>query len=317
MVSAVAGRRFEKPDYLPRNRLAGACYKTLTLSAGAMSDLAPPVTNGRYNYEHFTREELFHDIREYPTQAPQAGDEAPPFELRDVSGREWRLSELRDRPVVLITGSASCPLTRGSMPSLREVYRDFRDSAHWFTLYVREANPGEKLPRHESFEQKLDHAGFFQRAEDVPWPILVDGVDGEVHQAYGLLPNGVYLIGTDGRIAFRQKLAHGPTLRMALGGLLKQEGRGIVMSGEDARMHLLGATAYGWKAIERAGEGAVDDVAAELPPLAVNLWLGSKMERVLNPVARRSQPLPPSVRVGAVAAAAVMAGFGIWKLLKR
>lgn len=275
-----------------------------------------PGSNGTYNYEHFTAAELTGDLREYPTRGPRAGEEAPRFHLRDTDGREWRLEELLGRPVVLVTGSASCPMTRGSMPALKRVFEEFRDDVHWFTLYVREQHPGEKLPAHTSYEQKVDHAQFLQRAENVPWPILVDALDGSIHQAYGSLPNAAFLIGTDGRIALRQRIAHAPTLQRGLEALLTAGGQGTVLGGDDGRLHLLGTTAFGWRAIERAGEIAVRDVMTTLPPLAANLRIGARVAPALGPLARRSHRLPLGVRAGLTAAVALLASVGLWSVLR-
>jgi hypothetical protein len=273
-------------------------------------------TNGNYNYDHFSPAELTGEVRDYPSRAPNPGDEAPGFSLRDTAGREWRLEDLRDQPVVLITGSASCPMTRGSMRALKAVHEDLSGAMHWFTLYVREAHPGEKLPRHESYEQKVEHAEFLQRADRVPWPILVDDLEGTVHAAYGKMPNAVYLIGTDGRISFREKIAHAPTLRRALDELTAAGGQGTVLGGDDRRVHMLAATIYGWRAIERAGQEAIRDVATKAPPLAANLWLGQKLSPAFDPLARRSTPLPLAVRAGATAVVAALAGIGVWSLIR-
>lgn len=131
-----------------------------------------------------------------------------------------------------------------------------------------------------------------------------------MHRAYGLLPNPVFLIDIEGRVAFRGDFSHGPTLRKALDHLFRQGGRGAVPEGEDHLMHLLGPTAYGWDALRRGGDTSVRDVAVGMPPLAANLWLGDKMTPVLDPVARRSRPVPTALKVAlgaAVVGGAIMA----------
>lgn len=276
---------------------------------------APP-TNGKYNRDHFDPIDLASRLVDYSAHAPGPGEQAPSFSLRDTTGREWRLDELLDRPVVLVTGSASCPMTRGSMPALKDVYGDFSDRVHWFTLYVREAHPGEKLPAHESYAQKVDHAEFLQRAELVPWPILVDDLEGSVHEVYGQLPNSVFVIGKDGLIAFRERMAHGPTLRRALEALLGNEGRGTVLGGDDGMLHVLGTFTFGWKAITRAGNSAVRDVTSKLPPMAADLWIGEKVSPALRPLARRSRRLPGGTRAGLWAAVAALASLGIWSAIR-
>lgn len=277
----------------------------------------PRTGNGEYNYDRFSPATMLGEVRSYPALAPKPGEPAPSFSLRDTTGREWRLADLRDQPVVLIIGSSSCPLTLGSAPALNEVHEDLGQHAHWVTLYVREAHPGENLPVHETYEQKAEQARFLKRTEGIPWPVLVDELDGAIHHAYGMMPNSVFVIGTDGRISFREKIAHAPTVRRALDELVASGGQGTVLGGDDGGIHMLGAMAYGWRAIEQAGDESVRDVALKLPPLAANLWLGQKLAPVLDPLARRSTRLPATVRGGITMAAAVLAGLGTWAAVRR
>lgn len=194
------------------------------------------------------------------------------------------------------------------MPSLKRVYEEFRAESEWLFVYVREAHPGENFQAHASYEQKVRQAELFRRAENLPWPVLVDDLAGTVHRAYGELPNPVFLIDTEGRVAFRGDFSHGPTLHRALRQLLDQGGHGAVPEGEDKRPHMLGATAFGWGALERGGKQSIGDVVRRMPPLAANLWLGDKMRSALAPLASRDRPLPPAVKwaiAGLLVAAAV------------
>lgn len=166
-----------------------------------------------YNYEHFHPGVLLEDVKlAVKPKGVVPGDIAPEFELRDTEGRAWRLSELRGRPVVLITGSATCPMTHGSLFGLKEVHARFGDRSHWFYLYVREAHPGERLQSHSTYEQKTLQARYFRVVDQVPWPVLVDDLTGGAAHAYTTLPNAQFLIDADGVVAFRGDMAHGPTL---------------------------------------------------------------------------------------------------------
>ena len=270
-----------------------------------------------YNYEHFQPGVPASDFRMVARDAgPQPGYLAPDFELDDTDGETWWLGAMRDRPVVLVIGSGSCPLTEGSLPALREVYRDFSDRTDWFFLYVREAHPGEHLPFHSSDEQKRANARFFYQAEKLPWKVLVDDLEGTTHRAYGLLPNSVFVVDVDGRISFRGDFAHGPTLRSALEHLLAQDGGGVVPEGRDSRLHMLGATTFGWRAISRSGETARRDLSGA-KPLAANLRVGSALRPVLDPVARRSKRLPGPVRLGLMAGAGILAAVGILAITRK
>ncbi len=277
---------------------------TMTRGAAAPDarSLAPAVSAEEYNYDHFRPSVLLKDAkRAIKPEGVVPGDIAPDFELRDTAGRAWRLSELRGKPVVLITGSATCPLTHGSVFGLKNVYAALGDQAHWFYLYVREAHPGERLPSHRSYEQKREQAEFFRRADQVPWPVLVDDITGPVAHPYTKLPNAQFLIDADGRVAFRGDVAHGPTLYRALDQLLRQGGRGVVPEGDDSVPHMLGPTAFGWDGIRRGGDVSVRDVWHAVP-MAANLWLGNKMKPILAPLASRGKPVPTGVKLAAGAA---------------
>lgn len=269
-----------------------------------------------YNYDHFRPVVMSDDIKmTVRSIGPHPGDMAPEFALLDTEGRPWYLSELRGQPVVLIFGSASCPMTRGALPSLQEVYQDYGDRTQWLLMYVREAHPGVGLPAHKNHEQKLRQADFLQRDDHIEWPVIVDDLEGTTHHDYGMLPNSVFVIDVDGRVAFRGNFSHGPTLRRALDHLFAQGQRGVVSEGEDHMIHILGATAYGWKAIHRSGEDAVRDLVVGMPPLAANLWMGSRMHPALDPIARRSKSLPTALKVG-IAAGVGLFTLGLWRAMR-
>ncbi len=260
------------------------------------SSATPTASAEEYNYEHFHPKYFLKDAKlAVNPRGVVPGDMAPDFELRDTEGRSWRLSELRGRPVVLITGSATCPLTHGSVYGLKEVYREFGRRAHWFYLYVREAHPGERLPSHEGYEQKREQAEFFRQADEVPWPVLVDDLEGTVAHAYTKLPNAQFLVDAEGVVAFRGDVAHGPTLYRALEQLLQQGGRGVVPDSDDSVPHMLGPMTFGWEGVQRGGNVSTHDLWSGAP----NLWLGNQMKPLLAPLASRGKPLPTGVKLAA------------------
>lgn len=261
---------------------------------------AAPVSAAEYNYDHFHPKYLAEDAK--LAASPKGvvpGDVAPDFELRDTQGRTWRLSDLRGKPVVLITGSATCPLTHGSVYGLEETYRRPGGQAHWFYLYVREAHPGDRLPSHATYDQKREQAEFFRQADAVPWPVLVDDLEGTVARAYTTLPNAQFLIDADGRVVFRGDVAHGPTLYRALDRLLQQGGYGAIPDADDSVPHMLGPMTFGWDGIARGGEVSTRDIWRGAPPMAANLWLGNQMKPLLAPLASRGQPISTGVKVAA------------------
>jgi hypothetical protein len=276
---------------------------TMTFAPDA-TDVADLSSAAEYNYDHFHPKYLAEDAKlAVKPKGVVPGDTAPDFELRDTEGRTWRLSELRGKPVVLITGSATCPLTHGSVYGLEETHRALRDQVHWFYLYVREAHPGERLPSHRSYEQKREQAEFFRQADQVPWPVLVDDLQGTVAHSYTTLPNAQFLIDSEGTVVFRGDVAHGPTLYRALDRLLQQGGRGRIPDADDSMPHMLGPMTFGYDGIARGGETSTHDIWKGAPPMAANLWLGNQMKPLLAPLASRGKPIPTGVKIAAGALA--------------
>jgi hypothetical protein len=258
-----------------------------------------------YNYDRFHPHVLGEDAKLIRhSSGPNLGEKAPDFVLKDTDGKEWHLEQLRGKPVVLIIGSGTCPLTQGNLPGLQALYDEYGDRSTWLMLYVREAHPGENMPAHMDYEQKRSQAHTFKTVTGTQWPVLVDDLDGSVHKSFKLLPNSTYLIDADGRVSFIGEISHAPTLRDALDHLFEQNMRGVVPEGDDKSLHMLGPTAYGWDAIKRGGRVSMRDVSTRMPPLAMNLWLGNKMKSMLDPVASRSRRLTSEQKMGIMIAAA-------------
>lgn len=57
----------------------------------------------------------------------EIGQQAPDFELTDTNGRRVRLSDLRDKTVVLNFWATWCPPCRAEMPELQKFYDTYRD----------------------------------------------------------------------------------------------------------------------------------------------------------------------------------------------
>lgn len=74
--------------------------------------------------------------------SPRVGEAAPPFELRDTAGEQVTLAAALARgPVVLISGSFSCPLFRMKTPRFEELARRWEGKATVLFVYTAEAHP--------------------------------------------------------------------------------------------------------------------------------------------------------------------------------
>jgi thiol-disulfide isomerase/thioredoxin len=165
------------------------------------------------------------------------GQEAPDFELptRD-GGSRVRLSSLRQKkPVVLVFGSYTCPPFRKEMPALNEVYEEYADRFAFYFVYIEEAHASNVWPLVSNAKEKIVHATHTDMAErigvantcaqsmKIRFPMLVDDMGDSVDRAYTAWPTRIYVVGTDGKIAYKGR--PGPfgfeaaPLRAALAGL--------------------------------------------------------------------------------------------------
>jgi hypothetical protein len=200
----------------------------------------------------------------------------------------------------------------GSVEPLKRLHAQWGDRIHMLDVLVRQAHPGPTEPPYASNEQKMADAERYQRSEQIPWPVLVDDVEGTVHRTYGGLANPSYLIGTDGHVSFYAPVTGAPRLHRALEELMAKGGRGVVLGGIDLVPHLLSTFTEGWRALERGRPQSAEDLSRALPGSVAALRVGRVSRPVLAPMALRAQPLPGTTRaalLGAVAAA-LLSGRG-------
>lgn len=147
---------------------------------------------------------------------PALDETAPDFTLTSLNGDEVTLSDqVGEKPVVLIFGNFTCGPFRSHSGNIEKLYERYRDRANIFLVYVREAHPsdgwwmmsnqrvGIDLAQPQSNDQKREVAATCQSHLDLSIPFLVDSVEDAVGARYSGMPNRLYLIDTDGRIAFK------------------------------------------------------------------------------------------------------------------
>ncbi len=225
----------------------------------------------RYNYDHFTREHLHESgsaVFSGPAAGPLPGQVAPDFKVRTLNGdgETLRLSDYAGhKNVLLIFGSATCPMASGSLPGINQLYNQFRgDDVEFLFVYVREAHPGERVPAHTSMANKVRAARLLRDEEDLQMPVLLDDLGGSIHRKYSRMPNPAFLIDKSGRVAFRCLWAQPQPLGAALEELLRvqKERRtehAIVHQGEDLSLPLSYGVLYSYRALERGGKQSLED----------------------------------------------------------
>jgi hypothetical protein len=195
-------------------------------------------------------------------------------------------------------------VSAGSVEPLKRLHRRWGDRVHFVDVLVRQVHPGPAAPPYRSAEQKAADAAAYRRVERLPWPLLVDDVDGTAHRAYGGLTNPAYVIGTDGRVSFYAPATGAPRLHHALDRLVASGGHGVVRGGTDRLPHLLPALTEGWRAVERGLPQSAAELRSAAPGVVTLLRLGRHARRLIGPFTLRAEPLPtpqmPALAVPAV-----------------
>lgn len=151
-----------------------------------------------YNYKHFHPKS--YNFKEF--KGPKAGEKYIDFEATTLDGQKVMLSDYLDKPIVLDTGSITCPMYANTQSPMNTL-QDEHPEVHFLLLYVREAHPGGRTTAPTSMEVKIDHAKSTHTLYNETREILVDSFDGHAHKLYGAMPNMTYVIGTDGIVRFR------------------------------------------------------------------------------------------------------------------
>jgi hypothetical protein len=202
---------------------------------------------------------------------------------------------------------------------LRQLFPEYGDRVQFVDVLVRQAHPGNRQGAYHTYDEKVDSAREYRQVEEISWLVLVDDLEGTTHTAYGEMPDPVYLIDSNGRVAYYSMWAHGANLRRAMDELLMRGGQGgPVAGGIDRRPHLLKAYVHGWRGLRRGGWRALLDAEMSVPGMATLSFLGYQLRWLLEPVAIRTKPVPPKTRFAyALSGVFVLAVLIAWLVRRR
>lgn len=102
-------------------------------------------------------------------------------------------------------------------------------------VYTREAHPGEHLPAHRTWSDKVAAAAGFRDRWTVRRPILVDDLEGTMHRAYGLLPNMAFVVSRGGRLIYKANWTDATHLELVVERVLTE---GAASDGRPRRRQL-------------------------------------------------------------------------------
>jgi hypothetical protein len=255
-----------------------------------------------YRFESF-RTSLLLDDMWYRSTDPGPGDTVPSFDLPTLDGGRFRSDDLGPRPVLLVFGSRTCPITESAGPRLVALHRQFGDRVRFVFVNTREAHPGDVIGQPQTFEDKRLHAEQLRLHHGFEFEVAVDDIDGTVHRHFSPKPNSAYFIEPDGKIAYRAHWANDDrALRQALDAVVTgrrpSRGRSRAMIGPLMRAvgHLPGVVAAGGPKIER-------DMWRAAPPLAV---LG-RLSRLFRPLPTDDRGPVAALTIAVLAIGAILA----------
>ena len=106
------------------------------------------------------------------------------------------------------------------MPALNKLYKDYRDRAAFYVVYIQEAHPIDAWQVEDNLEddvlvkstmtqdERFSIAGLCVKNLGIELPAVIDGPDNRVEKLYTGWPDRLYVIDRDGTIA--HKSAAGP-----------------------------------------------------------------------------------------------------------
>ncbi len=204
--------------------------------------------------------------RLFDVKSPPIGAKAPNVRLFDpVNDRMVPLSDLlREAPLLIVFGSYSCPIFRARLDEVEALAKTYEDRLQVVIIYTLEAHPSDENPyvrgvwlsrvneyhnvrisQHRSMAERITVARNPPRELATRVRLLVDPVEAPetideladitdsnpknnpAWKAYGLLPNSAFLLGVDGRVAFRMAwFRAGPGLLAAVWNMTEDSRQG-------------------------------------------------------------------------------------------
>jgi len=144
----------------------------------------------------------------------------------DLDGNLAKLSDLwKEKPVLLITGSLSCPFTRKSLKQGNKLFSKFKDDINFAVVYVIDAHPkgdnspysGDEwipranfkdnilIPQPKGQSERNTRAVELKKLLGLNIPVIVDGMDNLNWKSLGKFPNAGILIDKNGKVIYKQK----------------------------------------------------------------------------------------------------------------
>lgn len=250
------------------------------------SDKAKAMTTGNdYRYKTFTAKLLLRDMR-FHKSAPKSGEPFPEFKLEAVDGISLSKHDfIGSKPLLLIFGSLTCPMTASAMPKIERLHDKFGDRVEFVLMNVREAHPGELLTQPDSPSSKLEHARQLKQLYGADLTVATDDIEGSLHRALDPKPNAAFIMDIAGNIVFRSLWASDEkALTQALDNLVHNNPQHKTQS-QKMLVPVVKAMGHVHEVMQRGGPQATRD-----------LWIAGFPMALAGRIAALFQPLPKDAR---------------------
>jgi len=259
----------------------------------------------RYRIERPTLAVIARDLR-IARHDPGPGDPVPRFDLPTTDGGRFTSESIAvdGRPVVLVFGSLTCPVTESAASGLLELHDRYAYAVRFVVVNVREAHPGQHIRQPQTFEDKSRNAAALKAHHGFEFDVAVDDLDGNVHRAFGDRPSSAYVIDGSGMIVFRAHWSNSSaSLGRAVLSLLEGRAPSPATVGQTSRA-MTRMSAYAVDAFDTAGPGALRDFWRVGPPVAAMIALS----RFYGFLPHRQRMLAAVTTLMVLSAAAVVTG---------
>ena len=128
----------------------------------------------------------------------EVGEKAPAFTLKDANGKNWSLSGLKGKVVVLEWFNHGCPFVKkhydsGNMQGLQKAFTD--KGVVWLSIC-------SSAEGRQGFQKPAEHLSMFENKDSAPSAILIDA-DGKVGKLYGAKSTPhMFIIDKKGKVAY-------------------------------------------------------------------------------------------------------------------
>lgn len=242
-----------------------------------------PTANDEYRYDTFRTRDMLADMR-FGRRAVKPGERLSAVTLLMTNGDSVTVGGERDRPMVVVTGSLTCPMTEASTPSVRRLHEEYGTRIDFLMVSGREAHPGERLPQPKTDQAARGRAEQLASFHDLVFPVAVDTVDGAVQGQLDLKPNTLVVLDETGKVVFRSLWAGDHRqVRAALDAAVA--GRKPARSESRAMVRpMSGALPKISEVTRRGGSTAWADMKRSAPPMAMMAWLAARLPFGSGPV---------------------------------